>query len=124
MKLSVYLKAIAPLSLKQYGLLRDAGWEHTELQNLDNFSYQRIRAEAQYDSSSGPAKPKQFEHLKRRCLEIDIVEPTYGMLRSVIRDIAKHEKSDELYLQYIAAAEAENQKRKQRRENAKTRAQT
>lgn len=123
MKLSLYLKSIAPLTLKQYGVLRDAGWEKDEIENVDSFSYQRIRADAQYDSSTAPAKERQLIHVRRRGIEIDVSEPTYGMLRAIIRSIAKAEGDDQRYLQYVDDAEDESRKRKMRRESAKARAQ-
>lgn len=123
MKMSLYLKSIAPLTLKQYGTLRDAGWEKLEIESLDSFSYQRIRIEAQYEGSSASAKERQLVHVRRRGIEIDVLEPTYGMLRAVIRNIAKNEADDSRYLEYIGHAEAESAKRRQRRQDAKARAQ-
>lgn len=124
MKLSMYLKTIAPLSLTQYGVLRDAGWEKHEIENLDSFSYQRIRVEAQYEGSSAPAKERQLIHARRRGIEIDVSEPTYAMLRAIIRNIAKAKRDDDLYLEYILGIEGESQRRKERRDKAKARAQS
>jgi hypothetical protein len=119
MKLSELLKEVAPLSRDQHGLLRDAGFERDEVCSMNHYAYQQIRGQAEYESSKGPGKPTQFEHLKRRGVQNDTPDASYEALRAVIRHFAQIDADDELYLQYIAKAERESQQRAERRKRAK-----
>lgn len=109
------LKNYAALTRKQYGTARDGGFTAAEAIGKNYDWYEANRHLFTTKSHKDSSLPKQIAYLRDNCKFDENLELTYGQARHAIRELAKLQKSDAHYLEFIQSVERDNQQRNERR---------